>query len=428
MKIQIIPYICVLSVMVLTPIFTNAQFDKYFTTKQLRIDYCISGNSDTSIYAFEKFVCEPMWGGSKTNLIDTFGYGDYCFRVFLAGTNTELYSRGYNNLFGEWQTISEAKKIMKVFTESVIMPFPKQEVDVVFYERNYHGIMIEKLRITVNPDDYFIAKADKLPYPTRKVYGNAPSDKAVDIVILPEGYTKSEMKKFEKDCEFFVKSLFNFEPYSLHKDKFNIWAVMAASEESGITNPANGTYKNTVLHCSFYTFNSERYCMSYDNRSIRQLAGLVPYDQIYILANTKNYGGGGIYNFYNVSVAGHFVSSAVIIHEFGHSFAGLADEYYDDTTTYGEFYNLNIEPWEPNITTLKNFDKKWKNMLDSSVPIPTPATPEYKDIIGVYEGAGYEPKGMYRPKIDCLMHTFRGNKFCKVCENAIEKMILFYSE
>ena len=168
--------------------------------------------------------------------------------------------------------------------------------------------------------------------------------------------------------------------------------------------------------------------MSTNNQAIRNLAGLVPYDQIYILANTSKYGGGGIYNFYCVSSTDDDFSSDVIIHEFGHGFAGLGDEYYNNSTSLEEFYNLSIEPWEPNLTTLVNFDNKWKDMLKKKTPVPTPADNKYINEVGVFEGGGYEPKGMYRPKMDCLMKTFKGDKFCEVCQKAIEKMILYYTE
>lgn len=182
------------------------------------------------------------------------------------------------------------------------------------------------------------------------------------------------------------------------------------------------------MNFSFWTFDSERYCMSTDNRSIRDLAGQVPYDQIYILMNTQKYGGGGIYNFYCSSASGNSFSADIIVHEFGHGFAGLADEYYDDAGGYEEFYNLAVEPWEPNITTMVDFGAKWKGMIDKKTPVPTPRESKYENAVGVFEGGGYEPKGVYSPHMDCLMKTFNGDMFCPVCTKAIERMILYYSK
>lgn len=416
-----------MSIVLLCP-ETKAQYDIHFDNQQLRIDYYIYGNADTCYYAFDKYVMEPVWGGTRSNLIDSLGYGDYYFEVLLHDSDIVLYSRGYCNLFGEWQSTPEAETVSRGFNESVIMPYPKEIVDVVFYMRDYDGDFVEKMKLVVDPDDYFIQDSPKHRISVLNVYGDFAPEKAVDIVILPDGYTEEEMGKFVIDCNFFKECLFSYEPYVSYQDRFNIRAVMAPSKDSGITIPAEDVWKNTALNCAFYTFDSERYCMSYDNQSIRNLAGTVPYDQIYILANTSKYGGGGIYNFYCVSSTDDNFSSDVIIHEFGHGFAGLGDEYYDDSGSYEEFYNLNIEPWEPNITTLVNFDSKWKDMLKKKTPVPTPDTEKYDDEVGVFEGGGYEPKGVYRPKRDCLMKTFNGNKFCEVCHKAIEKMILYYTE
>lgn len=407
---------------------SKAQYDVYFTDQQLRIDYYIFGNSDSCHYALDKYVVEPKWGGTRSNLIDSLNYGDYLFEVMLHDSDVVIYSRGYCNLFGEWQTTAEAESVTRGFNESVIMPYPKIIVDVVFYLKDYNGQLVEKMRLTVDPENYFIHEANRHPHSIFNVHGDYAPEKAVDIVILPDGYTAEEMGKFVKDCEFFRESLFSYEPYITYKDKFNIRAVMAPSKDSGVSIPGEDIWKNTAVNCSFYTFDSERYCMSYDNQSIRNLAGMVPYDQIYILVNSSKYGGGGIYNFYCVSSTDDHFSSDVIIHEFGHGFAGLGDEYYEDDTSYEGFYNLNIEPWEPNLTTLVDFESKWKDMMKSKTPIPTPMDKKYADEIGVFEGGGYEAKGVYRPKKDCLMKTFAGDTFCEVCQRAIERMILYYTE
>lgn len=403
----------------------QVEYNKYFTDNQLRIDYYLFGNADTAMYALDKLVKEPEWGGPRKQLIDNMNYGKYHFEVTLPDSDIVLYSHSYCLLFGEWQTSDEAQTICKGFHESVIMPFPKESVEVTFYAKNSNLELVEQMKIVINPNDYFIKPAPKLPYEIYNVHGDYPVDKAVDIVLLPDGYTEYEMDKFIQDCEFFVKSLFSYKPYNNYKDRFNIRAVKVPSQDSDITMPGDGLYRNTALNCSFWTFDSERYCMTYDNETMKTLAGQVPYDQIYILANTKKYGGGGIFNSYCVSTTGNSYSSDVIIHEFGHGFAGLADEYAYDGT---ENYNIEVEPWEPNITTLVNFDTKWKNMLGKKTPVPTPVENKFEKTVGVYEGAGYQLNGIYRPMIDCLMNTFNGDEFCPVCKRAIERMIKFYTE
>lgn len=403
----------------------QVEYDKYFTDNQLRIDYYLFGNADTVSYALDKLVKEPKWGGPRVQLVDEMNYGMYFFEVTLPDSDVVLYSHGYCLLFGEWQTTEEAQKINKGFHESVVMPFPKETVWVTFYAKDDHLKTSEMMQIVVDPNDYFIKPSPQLPYEILNIYGDYPVENAVDIVLLPDGYTEQEMEKFDRDCQFFVQSLFNYEPYTRYKDRFNVRAIKVPSQDSDITMPGDKLYRNTALSCSFWTFDSERYCMTYDNETMKTLAGQVPYDQIYILANTKKYGGGGIFNSYCVSTTGNSYSSDVIIHEFGHGFAGLADEYaYDGTDNYC----LEVEPWEPNITTLIGFDSKWQDMIGKKTPVPTPVEKKYNNTVGVYEGAGYQKTGIYRPMIDCLMNTFNGKKFCPVCERAIERMIKHYTE
>ena len=413
----------------LLPMMAWAQFDHYFSEASLRLDYCLTGTHDETQFSFKELIHEPYWSGSKTHLIDTLEFGNYIVKVYEAGTDKLLFSKGYQNLFGEWQTTPEALNLTKSFEESVIVPFPKVNIDIALYYRNWAGELKEGMRLAVSPDDYFIRDYDNLNLPVYDAWiGNKDITKAVDIVILPEGYTQAEMGKFVKDCDFFVKSLFSYVPYDRYRESFNVRGLMAPSEESGCTMPGDHIYKNTAMRFSFWTFDSERYCMSTDNRDIRDLAGQVPYDQIYVLVNTEKYGGGGIYNFYCSSAASNSYSSDVIIHEFGHGFAGLADEYYTDATGYDHMYNLEVEPWEPNLTTLVDFSHKWGDLLDKKTPVPTPREKKYEQIIGVFEGGGYEAKGMYSPHMDCLMKTFKGHEFCPVCQRAIERMILYYSE
>jgi hypothetical protein len=245
---------------------------------------------------------------------------------------------------------------------------------------------------------------------------------------MKTGLNFPEMGIFISDCEKFADHLFSFEPYKEHKDKFNLRGVLASSENSGSDIPADSSWQKTILNTTFYTFNSERYCMTFDNKSVRDLAANAHYDQIYILVNTAKYGGGSIYNYYSVSVNSNLYASKIFIHEFGHGFAGLGDEYYDSEVAYSDFYPLDIEPWEPNLTTLINFNKKWKNLLVGNTPVPTPAENKYLNKTGVFEGGGYVSKGVYRPAVDCLMNSFKADVFCEVCRISVEKMILFYSE
>jgi hypothetical protein len=405
----------------------TAQFDAFFENKSLRIDYQHAGNSTEDFYFLDEVKTEPFWGGSRTNLIDPFGYGEYQVRVFDQSSGQLIYSRGYSTLFMEWQTTAEAKKLQKSFSETVCLPLPKNPARIEFHTRNHAGVFEKKYEYAFSPSDYFINPEQRMIFPVFDVQVNGDPSHKVDIVILPDGYTSRELKKFKKDCRQFAEILFSFEPFRSNQSKFNIRGVLAPSKESGNDIPADGEWKNSILETSFYTFDSERYCMTRANRTMYDLASNAPYDQIYILVNRDKYGGGGIFNQYCVSVSGNLSSAKIIVHEFGHGFAGLGDEYVGDVS-YNEFYPLDVEPWEPNLTTLVHFDRKWGSMITPGVPVPTPDTKEYEQVIGVFEGGGYATKGVYRPVHDCLMNTFNGDVFCGVCRDAIQRMIDFHTK
>ncbi len=406
---------------------TQAQFKKYFHDKALRVNYEHSGDFETEFFYLTNLMEEQYWGGSHTKLIDTLEYGDHFFKVFDKKSGKLIYSHGFCSLFHEWQSVAEAKSLHKSFREAIIMPFPKEDVNVVFYSRDAMGKWDSKFEFTIDVDSYFILPTQKHQFPVYDAFISGDSKDKVDIVILPEGYTKEELEDFKKDCNTFAEFLFRFEPFASYKDHFNIRGVLAPSEESGSDIPAKHIYKNTLLDSKFYTFDSERYCMVEDFQNVRDIAANAPYDQIYILVNTEKYGGGGIYNFYNVSAIRNEESAKVVVHEFGHGFAGLADEYYDNSTSYEGLFNKQVEPWQPNLTTLVDFDSKWKHLMNADTPIPTEANAANSNILGVYEGGGYEAKGVYRPKMDCLMHTFKDGIFCEACKEGIVKMIKFHS-
>lgn len=405
-----------------------AAYNDFFLNNSLRIDYFHTGNWKTEMYSIDKLIDEPFWAGTKTNLINPFAYGNYCCKVYDLKTNTLIFSYSYSTLFSEWQTTDEAKQITSSFAETVIIPFPKNKVKVEFNTKNNKGVFEKQYEFTVDPASYFIQKENKFPCPTFDIMINGDAAHKVDIVFVPEGYTKDQMTKFKQDCKRFSDFLFNATPYKQNKDKFNIRAVEAVSLESGTDFPGTGVWKNTIINSNFYTFDTERYLMTKDNTTLRYVASNVPYDQIVIIVNTDHYGGGAIYNHYAVCVSDNPADEYVFTHEFGHSFAGLGDEYYDSETGYNDFYPLKIEPWEPNLTTMVNFESKWKNLINKNIPVPTPNDVKYSDVIGAFEGGGYVNKGVYRPAYDCSMKSIAVNNFCQVCQNAIVKMIGYYTE
>jgi hypothetical protein len=408
--------------------YSQVSFDDYFEDKTLRLDYFHSGDKENDFYSFDEMIEEPFWGGSKVNLIDKFNYGRYKFEVQDSETGKIIYSRGYSTIFNEWQTTEEAKQTTRTFSETVTFPFPKIPVVVKFYASNRKNEWIKKFEYSVDPENYFIKPERISEFKKFEVLNSGDPSVKVDIVIIPEGYTNDEMNLFKEDCKRFSGYLFNSSPFKENKDKFNIWGVEAPSIESGTDIPKENIWKKTLINSTFYTFDLERYLMTYDNKTLRNIASNAPYDQIYILVNSDKYGGGAIYNHYSVCVNDNKYSEFVFVHEFGHGFASLADEYYTSDVAYEDFYPLDVEPTDPNLTTLVDFDSKWKDLVDDGTPIPTPDTDDYKNKVGAFEGGGYMEKGIYRPAHDCSMKSIKVDGFCPVCKRAIQEMIDFYSE
>lgn len=405
--------------------FSQKSYSKFFSEGSLRIDYVMAGNNTDCNVFLQSLKKEKYWGGSQNTLLDTLNYGEFICKVFHEETNKLIYSRGFSTLFQEWQTTDEAKKINKSFFQTTIIPFPKEKIRFEIYKRDKFSAWELKFSVVINPADYFIQPSPQDFYKVDSVLISGEPAHTIDIVFIPEGYTKDQLGKFKKDIARLTDSLFAVEPFKTHHNKFNLYAVMAPSEEEGADIPGINLWKKTVVNSTFYTFDSERYLTTLDFWKVRDLAALAPCDQVYILVNTEKYGGGGVYNHYNLTSASNALSPQVFIHEFGHGFAGLGDEYYESDVSYTDFYSPQIEPWEPNLTTLKNFPVKWKNMLAPGTPIPTPPTEKYINETGVFEGGGYVSKGVYRPAYDCRMKSNRPEEFCKVCQKSIEKMILF---
>lgn len=480
-------------IIILISININAQisFDEYFVDKTLRIDYFHIGDAKSELVTIDHLYQQGTWSGSLKNLIDDFNNGAYYYKVYDQESNKLIYSGGFDSYFKEYQTTEEAaNNVKRTYHESVLIPFPKNKIKFVLEKRDKQNQLKEIFTTIIDPSDLYIIK-DAVKDKNVKVYKSHFSGdphKKVDVLILSDGYSLKEQKKFEKDLKRYTKIFFSQEPYSSMKDKFNIYGIFKASEESGIDEPGANIYKNTTLSTTFYSLGSERYVLTEDNKAVRDLASHAPYDAVYIMCNSPRYGGGGIYNFYCTFVSDNQFSPYIFLHEFGHSFGGLADEYYTSEVAYNEFYSAGLEPVEPNITRaidLKNI--KWKEYLSERIEIPTPwekeeydkmdlawqkerrelnkhiaelkrnqalqkeienaqneynmkdkshsdevdhyiSNSKYFGKVGLFEGAGYSSKGMYRSMIDCIMFSKGTKPFCKVCSEHLKKIITHYSE
>ncbi|WP_294588992.1 IgA Peptidase M64 [uncultured Bacteroides sp.] len=404
-------------------------FTDYFTDKSLRIDYIFNGNASKQEICVEELSSLPHWAGRKHHLSELPLQGNGQIIMKDIASNKIIYKTSFSSLFQEWLETDEAQNITKGFENTFLVPYPLHpaEIEIVLLDprRNIRTSM----KHIVKPDDILIHKKGHTHItPHKYLLKSGNIDKCIDVAILAEGYTQEEMELFYKDAAIACESLFSYEPFKSMKNRFNIVAVASPSEESGVSIPRIGEWKQTALGSHFSTFYSDRYLTTSRVKAIHDALAGIPYEHIIILANTEEYGGGGIYNSYTLTTAHHPKFRPVVVHEFGHSFSGLADEYFYDNDVMTDTYPLDIEPWEQNITTKVNFASKWEDMLAKSTPIPTPTSECKKFPVGVYEGGGYSAKGIYRPADDCRMRTNEYPTFCPVCQRSIQRIIEFYTE
>lgn len=403
----------------------SAQYSGYFTPSALRIEYVIAGDHNGQQIYLHALHKNETWGGPQKNLLDTvLNYGHYRIMVYDSLSGKLIYSRGFSSLFREWQDTPEAFVRQRAYKEAVVIPFPIKTIRFDIERRDKKNVWQPLYSIMINPAKDAIHK-ESPRYKAFDVQVKGNSSEKVDVVFVPDGYTSEEMQKFRDDATRFAGYLFKSQPFAANKDMFNIRAVELPSPESGTDLPGENVWKNTAIASSFYTFDMERYLNVFDLWTLYDAIAGIPHDQVFVIVNSSKYGGSGIFNYYAICSSNNPFSEYVTVHEFGHAFGGLGDEYYDKSTTYTDYYPADVEPWEPNLTTLVNFDRKWKNKLDKKTPIPTPANADNLNLLGVYEGGGYTAKGVYRPRIDCTMKSNKADNFCPVCRDAIQRMIDF---
>lgn len=400
----------------------------------LRIDYVFSGTAESQVISLDEMSCYDGWAGRRVNLdeVPVRGNGQICMTDVRTGEI--LYRQSFSTLFQEWRTTEEATRVNKSFENVFLLPMPVDKALVYIELYDVKGNVASSLKHLVDPQDVLIRRVVPVTPAHRYILKSGEVEDKIDVAIVAEGYTVEETELFYEDASNAVDAILSHKPFSDYKDCFNFVAVALPSSDSGVSVPYEGDWKNTALSSHFSTFYSDRYLTTLRLKNLHDKLAGVPYEHIIILANTETYGGGGIYNSYTLTTAHHKSFEPVVVHEFGHSFAGLADEYYYDDQ-YSEYYYPDCEPWEQNITTLFDFDSKWDDMLPKIVSIPTSPVDEVwqkvsegvdaNSLIGVYEGAGYQSKGVYRPYPDCRMKTNSAEAFCPVCQRAIARVIEF---
>ena len=462
-----------LSIAILAMTAMAQQFDDVFESRTLRLDYIFAGNHDAQQIYLEQMYVTPQWAGRKSRLADVPLKGNGQIQVKDHATGQVLFVHTFSTLFQEWLATEEATKVSKAFATSYNVPMPKQPVDVTVTLTDFHGKVVTSLTHTVDPADILIRQIgdNGIPYhyiwkgktvetqnvaspdqPGKRDYtptegpldGEPDITECIDLAIVAEGYTRAQMGKFYTDCQRVVDALFAHEPFTSMKDRFNVVAVAAESLTSGPSVPHLGRWSATPVGTHYDTFYSDRYLMTQDIHRLYDVLSGVPFEHIIVLVNSDTYGGGGIYNQITVTTSDHPTFHQVLVHEFGHAYAGLGDEYfYDDA--YESMYPADTEPWEPNLTTLVDFQSKWADMVPKGVAIPTPPDPKvpnYRKIttekeqrlldaatqrVGVFEGGGYQSKGVYRPAQECCMKINEVQNFCPVCSRAIQRITDFYT-
>jgi hypothetical protein len=406
-------------------------FERFFAAKALRIDLYHTGDAKGETYSLDEVRIEPYWAGNPANLLDTLNLGSCILRVFDIKTNTMIYSRGYSTLFDEWKTTNEAiAGFPRTVHESLIIPLPKAPVQVRIDTRDRKNVYRPVYDLVVDPADYHVGNERRFAgVRVRQLLDGGPSPNRVDVVVLGDGYDQNEMHKLRGDAERLLNALFDTEPFKSRKRDFNVRLIEAASADSGVDEPREGKYRNSMFGLSFNAFDISRYMLTFSNKVIRDVVGNAPCDAVILIANTKRYGGGGIFNLYSAGCSNNEFDAYVFTHEFGHSFAGLGDEYYSSQVAYNDLYPKGMEPWEPNITALLDTARvKWGDLILEGTPVPTPDDSAHAGVVGAFEGAGYSAKGLYRPCRDCIMFSKKVGPFCPVCRRAIERMIDYYTK
>lgn len=404
------------------------EFKAFFEEKSLRIDYLFTGDATTQEISLDKLSSWEGWAGRKHRLGELPLKGNGQVEVSDEATGQVIYRTSFSSLFSEWLSTDEAQTTRRSFEATFLVPYPKQPVKVKVSLLNARHEVISAMTHRVDPKDILIHAMGQRITPHKYLLKSGTPDRCVDIAICAEGYTADEMELFYKDAQVACDALFDHEPFKSMKNRFNVVAVASPSLDSGVSVPRLGVWKQTAFGSHFSTFYSDRYLTTLKVKSIHDALAGIDYEHIIILANTDEYGGGGIYNSYTLTTAHHPMFRPVVVHEFGHSFGGLADEYFYDNDVMTDTYPLDIEPWEQNITTQVNFDSKWKDMLPKGTPNPTPVAQKEQYPVGVFEGGGYSAKGIYRPAYNCRMRTNENPEFCPVCQRALSRLIEFYTE
>ena len=419
---------------ILIPLFAtltlSAQsFESHFTEQTLRLDLIFAGNASEQFIAIKELACDKGWYGRRCNLDSAPLAGNGAIILREPESGAVIYKHTFSSLFQEWLATDEAKGCMRSFEATLLLPMPRKEVEIEITLTNYQGGEQARLEHKINPADPLIRDLSRVePIEHEYIHHGGASERAIDVVIIAEGYTKEQMSTFMEDARTAAEEILRYAPFKAHRSDFNFIAIKSESLDTNVSVPQDKEWRETAVNSNFMTFYAPRYLTTNSVHRLYDTVRGIPCEHIIVLANTDTYGGGGIYNSYTLTTAHHSAFKPVVVHEFGHSFGGLGDEYFYETEDVGAgTYSFDHEPWEPNITTLVEFQSKWADMLPNPEDhTPTEPTTEREEsyTVGIYDGGGYVTRGVYRPAVVCRMRNNTATRFCPVCERAIERVIL----
>lgn len=406
-----------------------SRFDERFEDRTLRLDYVFGADSLRRYVLLDRMTTSQGWAGRRTNL-DSLPYaGDGTITLVDIASGDTIYRHSFSSLFHEWLSTAEARSTPRAFHNSYLVPQPREKARITVCLTDQRRREMARMTHDYDPAEVLIERRDGIaPLPHRYLHRSPlAADRAIDVAILAEGYTAAETDSFYCHARRAVDAILSHEPFRRMADRFNFVAVASTGRDSGVSVPRTGDWRRTPFSSHFSTFHSDRYLTTDRIGEIHDALTGIPYEHIIILANTDEYGGGGIYNSYTLTTARHKNFRPVVVHEFGHSFGGLADEYFYEGDIMEDSYPADVEPWNPNITTLVDFSSKWKGLLRADTPVPTPVDHKEEFPVGVYEGGGYSSKGVYRPADECRMRNNTYPTFCGACQAALARLIEFYT-
>ena len=430
-----------------------------FAAGALRLDLRQRLVEGAQSFELERIRYEREWPGRRDRLIDGRDWGDYRLSVHRSDREEPLFQQGFDTSLGAHARSATTQL-------SVRFPLPLRPVRATIEKRRGESAFGAISSFDIDPAAEILDRS-QVPSAARVdtiLQSGAPEAK-VDVAILGDGYREGEYAKFAADAARAAGYLFSIGPLQSRRGDFNVRSVFAPSAESGVTDSYLGLKKDTALRCAYGSAAAERTLVAEDNRAVREIASAVPYDFLLILANARRYGGSAYFGGPAVVAIDSARARYLVIHEFAHAMAGLADEYYMPVAD-GPVYRGNIEPWQPNVTIAPERGK-WSDLLPEA-PRPTPwnkteydrrfaayvqrynslreagageavieklmqdesrrqaallarnADPRRR---GCFEGANGYARGMFRSGADCVMFSLQTEYFCAACSGAMERTI-----